>query len=133
MTCEHCPIKTPECRGNQIPAFCDRMNPSSPLYAPQFERVLIKDDHVFAKLQYPSLATQTGNAVAAAGRAVTAFARGEHVFVSPEEEARRGAICESNECGKFDATQRRCTLCGCKTDIKRRLKTESCPDTPSRW
>lgn len=79
--------------------------------------------------EYPPLAKQAANAVAAAGRVVAAVARGAPVRVAPEEAARRLEICRS--CDRYDAAQGRCRACGCLCAPKASLTTEVCP--LSKW
>ena len=78
---------------------------------------------------YPPIATQIGNAVGAAGRAIAAVASGEKVVVSTEEQERRLAVCHG--CDRFDAKQDRCSACGCFSRWKSILATEVCP--LSKW
>lgn len=46
-----------------------------------------------------------------------------------EEAARRIAICEA--CEFFITADRRCSKCGCWMEIKKKLRTATCPE--SRW
>jgi hypothetical protein len=74
---------------------------------------------------YPPLATQAGNLARAVGRAVANAVTGQPVIVSAEEQARRLAICTS--CPEYDPIQVRCRRCGCRSSIKARIASESCP------
>lgn len=93
--------------------------------------MLAEADRIQNPPTYPPIMEQLANATGAATRVVTSIVMGQPVMASPEEQERRGAICLT--CDKWDAMQRRCTLCGCQTDIKRRLAQESCPDNPPKW
>lgn len=75
---------------------------------------------------YPSLVQQAMNAGGAAARFVGAAVRGEQLVVSPEERARRLAICKA-PCEFWDAKQEKCVKCGCYGNFKTRLASESCP------
>jgi hypothetical protein len=76
--------------------------------------------------QYPPLTQQAGNAIAAAVRAGIAMATGNPAFVPDSVYRERKTICEANPCGKYDAAQRRCTICGCKTQLKLTGAQEEC-------
>lgn len=48
-------------------------------------------------------------------------------IVSEEIQKERMAICESNECGKFEPQSKRCYECGCNLEEKTSWATEECP------
>jgi hypothetical protein len=52
---------------------------------------------------------------------------GKNPFNSREEHDRRLAICQ--DCDKFDSTQGRCSVCGCRGGLKSWISSESgrCP------
>jgi hypothetical protein len=81
--------------------------------------------------QYPSAIKQVGNALGAAGRAIAAVATGQPVFVPDSVYSEREATCRT--CEKYDAAQRRCSLCGCKTQVKLRAAQEECPLPVPLW
>lgn len=74
---------------------------------------------------YPSLLTQVGNAIGAAGR----FVASGGAMVDQAEQQRRLAIC--HECEFYDAQQIKCRKCGCKLNLKTRLQAWHCPI--SKW
>ena len=76
--------------------------------------------------EYPPLATQAGNALAALGRVASAIVTGQSLTVPDAEQARRMAICFA--CPLYDPEQVRCTRCGCGLTLKSRIATEHCPD-----
>jgi len=76
-------------------------------------------------LKYPSLIQQGTNAVKAVGSVVASVARGEPVTVPQEEQDRRLAICHA--CEFWDATQGRCSKCGCFGQWKTWLASQRCP------
>jgi hypothetical protein len=78
-------------------------------------------------IEYPSVATQVGNALGAAAR----FVASGGAVVSEEEQARRLAIC--GQCEHFDAEAGRCKVCGCIARWKARLATEHCPLPEPKW
>jgi hypothetical protein len=78
-------------------------NPKSPKVVPGFQSEQMDKQAP----EFPSLGRQLLNL---AGSAAT-FVKGGGKITSPEEQARRLAICESNVCGKFKGG--RCTICGC--------------------
>jgi hypothetical protein len=80
---------------------------------------------------YPSLWEQAGNAAKAAAGVVSAVAHGQPVAASEEEQARRLAICHA--CEFFDATQGRCTKCGCLGAWKTWVASQRCPLEPPKW
>ena len=90
----------------------------------------ITDDKIVTK--YPSLATMAKSLVSAAGRAAKDAALLKTITVPEEVKAVRLEACAN--CEKWNADDRRCTECGCKTDLKLSLATEQCPhpDGP-RW
>ncbi len=73
--------------------------------------------------EFPSLMTQAGNVIAAAGRVIAAAAHGKQVRVSPEERDRRWGLCMT--C--VNLVDDRCKLCGCHFRAKIELATERCP------
>jgi hypothetical protein len=73
----------------------------------------------------PTIRVQAGNALAAAGRFVGAWWKGDQTTVDTAEAARRLAICF--QCDKYDNKSNRCSLCGCFSKYKNRLATEHCP------
>jgi hypothetical protein len=75
----------------------------------------------------PSLATRAGYLASAV---VAAVASGGET-VSPEERARRLAICAS--CEHFDAAAERCRRCTCYMPLKTRLAAWHCPLDPPKW
>lgn len=77
------------------------------------------------RVQYPSLATMTKNAVVAAGSVVASIVRGEPVTVPQEEQDRRLTICHA--CEFWDAKQGRCSKCGCFGAWKTWLASQQCP------
>lgn len=77
----------------------------------------------------PALSTQAKNALQAAGRVVGAAVTGKAVFATPEVVAARQAVCDS--CEFWVKEKKRCSVCGCRTDAKLKLATESCPK--SKW
>lgn len=120
----HCPICDPpeSCKG--YPHLWRRLREDPEKWLPIHQSMV---DQVRHPVEYPPLAEQAGNVLAAVGRAVASgFAHVDEV-----EHERRLAIC--NACDRWDAKHGRCTLCGCYTEIKTRLATERCPDNPPRW
>lgn len=77
--------------------------------------------------EYPPLARQAVNALAAAGR----FVASGFATVDKAEYERRLAICKA--CDQYDAEKRRCILCGCKTAAKLRMAAEHCPLPEPKW
>jgi hypothetical protein len=75
---------------------------------------------------YPPITAQIGNALNAAGRAIAAVATGQPVLVPDSVYGEREAVCETNTCGKYDAAQHRCIICGCRTKAKLRGAQEEC-------
>jgi hypothetical protein len=75
----------------------------------------------------PSLATRAGYLAKAV---VAAVATGGET-VSPEERARRLAICAS--CEHFDDAARRCRVCTCHMPLKVRLAAWHCPLPEPKW
>jgi hypothetical protein len=81
----------------------------------------------------PSLPRMIVNAGIAAARSVRSVVTGNPVKVSPETAAKRRTICQSNVCGLYRASDRRCAKCGCPTsdkgliDNKTEYFAEFCP------
>jgi hypothetical protein len=84
-------------------------------------------------IQYPPISTQIKNAIGATGRAIAAVATGKPVLVPDSVYQEREAKCVANRCGQYDAAQRRCFLCGCKTQAKLRAAQEECPSPMKLW
>ncbi len=74
---------------------------------------------------------------------VTHVADGGRI-ASPEIQAERKAICQSNRCGLYDAASDGCWACGCSTrsaanwiglnmETKRGWASSACPARPSLW
>jgi hypothetical protein len=76
---------------------------------------------------YPSKLEQLGNVAAAVKNWMASGFAG----VDQAEQARRLAVCHG--CPHYDASQDRCTLCGCVMTWKVKLESEHCPDVPPRW
>jgi hypothetical protein len=77
--------------------------------------------------EYPSIVTQAGNLAKAVGRFVASGLK----RVDEETYQERLAICRT--CDQYDAAQKRCRLCGCKTTAKLRMASESCPLLEPKW
>ena len=52
-------------------------------------------------------------------------------LVSKEDYAERLDTCIA--CEHVQKKHMRCGLCGCMLQLKAKMKTTTCPDTPSRW
>lgn len=123
--CRHCPIGSP-CPGQFAPRVCDLANPAHPAYREGYQDTLA--EHARARpAQYPRLLVQAKNLA----RSLRRWAVARFALASEREQARRASICAG--CPHWVAGQARCQLCGCKTNAKRRLKSEHCPDAPPRW
>lgn len=121
--CAHCPrvargLPMP-CRGETHPRFCQLAEAGDAAYI-----ALLCDS---PPPSFPPLREQAGNLAGAVGRFV---ASGLEVS-TPEEQARRLAICRSNECGRF--LDGRCRECGCRLMAKVKMATEHCPLDPPKW
>ena len=75
--------------------------------------------------ELPPLQTQAANAAKAAGRVLLAAAQRAPVFATKETQDSRMAICHA--CDQWIEKRKRCAKCGCFTDKKIKLATESCP------
>jgi hypothetical protein len=80
---------------------------------------------------YPSIASQVGSVLGAAGRAIGGVLQGVEVVRSGEEQARCLAICQG--CEHYVTAESRCRICGCFAMLKIRLATERCPLDPPKW
>lgn len=85
----------------------------------------------------PSMGRRLVNVTKAIGRSVARVAAGRPVLVSDEVQAERQAICESNKCGAYRASDKTCSVCGCgcrgKVLNKTRYAAERCPKQPPLW
>lgn len=73
---------------------------------------------------------QATRATRAAARSAIAYAKGQRITVSTEEEEERRQTCEA--CPYLDAERFKCNACGCsKLGLKLTLATEDCPK--GRW
>ena len=77
----------------------------------------------------PSLPQQIVNAASAAGKALMSGITGHGIRASENTIQQRKNICFS--CPNYLPDSKRCKLCGCYTEVKLTLKTESCPE--NRW
>jgi len=100
----------------------------------KLEQWLKSDDEVMRRhakarlgqtLEYPSLFQQATNLAHAAGSVMASVVRGEPISVPQEEQDRRLAICHA--CEFWDATQERCSKCGCFGQWKTWLASQKCP------
>jgi hypothetical protein len=80
---------------------------------------------------YPSVASQVGSALGAAGRAIGGVLQGVEVVRSGEEQARCLAICQG--CEHYVVPDGRCSVCGCVMFFKIRLAREKCPLAEPKW
>jgi hypothetical protein len=78
-----------------------------------------------APAHMPPAHVQIGNAVSAAGRAVSRLLHREPITVSPEEHERRMTLCRA--CDQYH--DGRCLRCGCVVALKAKLESEAgqCP------
>lgn len=81
--------------------------------------------HEKGLLEYPSILEQAKNLAKAGLKAGKAVLVGKRLFVSKEIKAERQTICDT--CEFYDIASSRCSKCGCSTEIKLSLATESCP------
>ena len=79
--------------------------------------------------EFPSLATQAGNALGALGRAAGQLLSGGPVLVPNEVRDERWGQCMTCE----NLVNDRCRLCGCYFAKKITLAAERCPMNPPRW
>ncbi len=122
MRCTHCPATSGPCIGETRPEICARAAlPGQDGFRRGLARIAA------AKAAPPSLAARAGYLASAV---VAAVASGGET-VSPEERARRLAICES--CEHFDAAAERCRRCTCYMPLKTRLAAWHCPLDPPKW
>lgn len=79
------------------------------------------------KNQYPSFLQQGKNLASFSWDLINHILHDENktLFVSDEVYQERYSICKS--CDKFDATQERCTECGCYIPGKAQIILDSCP------
>ena len=54
-----------------------------------------------------------------------------HPVTNHDEVNRRLEICKT--CDKYDKASESCRLCGCNLNLKTRLESAHCPDTPPKW
>jgi hypothetical protein len=126
MRCPHCPARAGlHCPGEGSPALCERVTPGHPRHnPPHVDSIRDLAEQLHAR-EYPSPARQAASLAASLWEWATSGFR----TAGDAEQARRRAICEG--CPRWAAAARRCTLCGCYTEAKIRLKTERCPE--GRW
>jgi hypothetical protein len=64
MTCRYCPLRDADhCRGQDVPRYCELLDPAHPAYDPRFGPIVIAETARFA---HPDLA-RLDRALAAAG------------------------------------------------------------------
>jgi hypothetical protein len=126
MRCPHCPAPKDEiCRGEEeVPRYCQLVNPGHPDYQPQYIRILVKDDYIVVRSPVlpPTWPVKARNASAALWRIVVAIWNRKAILAAKEEETRRLSICAL--CPHWTGSS--CNLCGCGV-FKQKLMTEHCP------
>ena len=78
-------------------------------------------------VEYPSIERQASNLF----RTALGWARSGFKLAPKEVRRARLAICEA--CEWYDATQKRCTQCGCVNSAKVWIASDQCPLDPSKW
>jgi hypothetical protein len=122
MTCLQCPCPS-SCL--QRADFC-AMAAKTPPDATELRHICERSrSGPAAPAHMPPAHVQIGNAVSAAGRAVSQLLHREPITVSPEEHERRMALCRA--CDQY--RDGRCLRCGCNVNLKARLESETgqCP------
>jgi hypothetical protein len=76
-------------------------------------------------LKMPPLHKQARNLIGAMGRGAGGLVNGEKINAPIDVIESRQAICAS--CEYWQADSKRCSICGCKTNLKISLASESCP------
>ena len=126
--CFHCPFRDdPETACAVIESkatrLCRKVDPSSDIHDPRMvaavRRLTLEPLGRWEEPGFPPLLEQSRNL---AGAVVAAVASGGKQ-ASPEEQARRLAICSS--CPEF--VNGRCRKCGCFTNFKVQLEAWHCP------
>ena len=78
-----------------------------------------------SKNSYPSTTQMVKNAAQSIVNNIQSVMNGNDLKVSGTDAQTRLNICKS--CELFDASQERCTKCGCRMAVKTYLKAEKCP------
>lgn len=114
------------------PGWCEWMaaEPRDPLHV----RAVVNRSRIAAGLAattvepvYPALTTQA----ASLATSLWAWAVDGFRIADEAEQARRRAICAA--CPEWEATARRCRICGCHTDAKIALRSAHCPLPVPKW
>jgi uncharacterized paraquat-inducible protein A len=84
-----------------------------------------KNPLVPRNLQYPSTTQMAKNLGNSLVRNIQSVAAGNTINLPTTQANQRLEICKG--CEFFDASQDRCTKCGCKMAIKTYLRAEKCP------
>lgn len=79
----------------------------------------------------PGIGVQARNLATAAVDVVRGLVAGSGLKADDAEKARRRAICVSNACGQYRASDDRCAACGCWKRAKTWLTASRCP--VGRW
>ena len=77
------------------------------------------------KQAMPKLTTQLKNVAVSAKRTIGNIVSGAPVLATEELVSKRREICEN--CEFWNAVKKKCSICGCYTNAKIRLKAEKCP------
>ena len=75
----------------------------------------------------PSAGTMARSLSEAFVATVRAVLTGDRVVATPEEAERRKAICVTNRCGMYRASDDRCAACGCWKKAKVWVDAVRCP------
>lgn len=87
----------------------------------------------------PSIPRRSMNAAKSIAQATANFVKGQPMRVSDATKAKRTAICRSNTCGKYRASDDHCSKCGCPVqggkpiDGIAELFFKRCPMNPPLW
>jgi hypothetical protein len=123
--CSHCPLAADlTCRGPQLRRLCELVDPRNPKRKPEYVSVLDINSVAIQAAPatgYPPVATQA----ASLWRSIKGFVKSGGKLASKAERARRLAICLG--CEKYDASQKRCRVCGCKNSAKVYIASDKCP------
>jgi hypothetical protein len=122
MACADCPVPAgTKCHSKRHTWFCRYAASGDP------ERIahVVSRNAAEGGTSFPPLATQAANLAGTVARFVASG--GE--LATPEERARRLAICEGCEFFKG----RRCVKCGCRLRAKVAMASEHCPLDPPKW
>lgn len=120
-------IRQDACRRHACTAVADHQDPCARCENGHWGwYVFACRDVARAEAALPSSIEMAANLSKSLGEEALAVVKGRPA-ISEEEAQRRFAICQTNQCGQFRASDERCAACGCYLSKKTAWRSQACP------